>query len=457
MSDTIAAIATGMGSSGIGIIRISGPNALSIADTLFKPSVRKKRPSQMTSYTAALGHIVYDGRLYDETICLVMKAPHSYTTEDTVEFDCHGGVVVLKQILDLVIRMGARPAAPGEFTKRAFLNGRIDMSQAESVMDLIHSKNEMAVAASMRQITGELRDVITKLREEILYNIAFIESVLDDPENYSFEDFSSAFKITVDKLLTTVNKLIESSTSGRIMTEGIRTVILGRPNVGKSSVLNMLLGVERAIVTDIAGTTRDTLEESVNIDGITLNIVDTAGIRDTDDVVERIGVDRAIANIKDADLILFIVDGSTKLNANDYKIIDAIKSKKVITLVNKKDLGIVVDNMLISSKIKSEILEISAKDGTGKDKLHDLLKTMFFENGINYNDQIYITNARHRALLNRAASSLMAVIDSINNNMSEDMYTIDLMAAYESLGKIIGEELEDDLINKIFKEFCMGK
>lgn len=457
MSDTIAAIATGMGSSGIGIIRLSGTCALSIADQIFKPSITKRKPSKMISYTAALGHITYDGRLYDEAICLVMKAPHSYTTEDIVEFDCHGGIVVLKQILDLIIRMGARPAEPGEFTKRAFLNGRIDMSQAESVMDLIHSKNEMAAAASIKQVTGELRDVITTMRTEILYNIAYIESVLDDPENYTFDDFIPKLKITVDKLLTTVNKLIESSTSGRIITEGIRTVILGRPNAGKSSVLNMLLGIDRAIVTDIEGTTRDTLEESVNIDGITLNIVDTAGIRDTEDVVERIGVDRAIANISDADLILFVVDGSTALNANDHKIMDAIKGKKVITLVNKKDLGIAVDNMLISSEIPTEIIEISAKNGIGKDKLHNLLKTMFYDNSLNYNDQIYITNMRHKALLYKTCASLTAVCESIDNHMSEDLFTIDLMAAYESLGKIIGEELEDDLVNKIFAEFCMGK
>lgn len=457
MTDTIAAIATGMGGSGIGIIRISGSMAIRIADRIFIPKSKNKKVSDMRTYTAAFGHISYGGHIYDEAVCLIMRSPHSYTTEDVVELDCHGSIIVLKQIFDLVVRMGARPARPGEFTKRAFLNGRMDMSQAESVMDLIHSKNEMAAASSMKQLTGGLRDVITDMREKLLYNIAYIESALDDPENYSLDNFPAELMSTVDKLLTSVDTLIKSSTSGRIIREGIRTVILGRPNAGKSSVLNMLLGTDRAIVTDIEGTTRDTLEEYINIDGITLNIVDTAGIRDTDDVIERIGVDKALSIISDADLILYIVDGTTLLNANDYKIMDAVKGKKVITLINKNDMEIVVDKVLISSKIDTEILEISAKYGDGKPALHDILKKMFFKDEISYNDELYITNMRHKALLYDAANSLAAVRESIENGMSEDFFTIDLMAAYESLGKIIGEELEDDLVNKIFAEFCMGK
>ncbi len=457
MTDTIAAIATGMGSSGIGIIRISGNKALSIADEIFKPSIKKRKPSKMISYTAALGRIIYEGTLYDEVICLVMKGPHSYTTENVVELNCHGGILVLKQIFDLIIRLGARPAQPGEFTKRAFLNGRIDLSQAESVMDLIHSKNNMAAAASIKQVTGELRDIIAQMRTELLFNMAHIEAALDDPENYSLDDFMPMFRTTVDNMLISVNNLIESSDSGRIIKEGIRTVILGRPNAGKSSVLNMLLGAERAIVTNVEGTTRDTLEEYVNIGGITLNIVDTAGIRDTEDIVERIGVDKAIDNISDADLILFVVDGSSELDANDYKIMKCIKGKKIITLINKNDLDIVVDKMLIRSKIKTDFLEISAKRGTGKKKLHALIKKMFFADDLNYNDQLYITNMRHKALLYETAASLSSVIETMDNNMSEDFLTIDLMAAYESLGKIIGEDLKDDLINKIFSQFCMGK
>ncbi len=457
MTDTIAAIATGMGGSGIGIIRISGSMAIQIADRIFMPNNENKKVSDMRTYTAAFGHISYDGHVYDEAVCLVMRSPHSYTTEDIVELDCHGSIIVLKQILDLVIRMGARPALPGEFTKRAFLNGRMDLSQAESVMDLIHSKNEMAAASSLKQLAGGLRDVITDMREKLLYNIAYIESALDDPENYSLDNFPAELMSTVDKLLISVDSLIKSSTSGRIIREGIRTVILGRPNAGKSSVLNMLLGTDRAIVTDIEGTTRDTLEEYINIDGITLNIVDTAGIRDTEDVIERIGVDKALSIISGADLILYIVDGTTVLNANDYKIMDAVKGKKVITLINKNDMKLVVDKVLISSKIDTEILEISAKYGAGKHALHDILKKMFFKDEISYNDELYITNMRHKSLLYDAKNSLAAVQESIENGMGEDFFTIDLMAAYESLGKIIGEELEDDLVNKIFAEFCMGK
>ncbi len=457
MKDTIAAIATGMGNSGIGIIRISGDEALSIADKLFIPKNKSKSIASMETYTAAYGVISYDEEIYDEAIALVMRAPGTYTAEDVVELDCHGGITVLKRIFDLIIRLGARPAEPGEFTKRAFLNGRIDMSQAESVMDLIHAKNDMAAKSSLKQLSGELTKLIKDMREKLLYNIAYIESALDDPENYSLDDFPQQLQTTVDNMLITMEKLVKSSTDGRLIKEGIRTAIVGRPNAGKSSVLNMLLGEERAIVTDIEGTTRDTLEEYINIDGITLNIVDTAGIRTTSDTVEKIGVDKAIASIDDADLILYIVDGTTTLDDNDFKIMDKIKDKKSITLINKNDLETVVDKVLITNTINTKILEISAKEGTGKENLHALLKEMFFNNELNYNDELYITNMRHKALLLEAKESLSKVLESINLCMGEDFLTIDLMAAYASLGKIIGEELEDDLVNKIFAEFCMGK
>ena len=386
-----------------------------------------------------------------------MHAPNTYTTEDIVEIDCHGGITVMKRIFDLVISLGARPAEPGEFTKRAFLNGRIDMSEAESVMDLIHAKNDLAVKSSISQLRGGLHDIISDIREKLLYNIAYIESALDDPENYSLDDYPQQLKEAVDKMLITINKLIKSSDNGRLIREGIRTIIVGRPNAGKSSVLNMLLGEDRAIVTDIEGTTRDTLEEIINIDGISLNIVDTAGIRDTNDIVERIGVDKALDTINDADLILYIVDGTSPLNDNDYIIMDRIKGKKILTLINKNDKKIVVDKMCITSKIDTEIIEISAKDRTGLDKIHDLLKKMFFNNELTFNDEIYITNMRHKSLLYDTRESLDKVLESISLQMGEDFYTIDLMAAYTSLGKIIGEELEDDLVNKIFAEFCMGK
>ena len=457
MKDTIAAIATGMGNSGIGIIRISGNEAFHIASKIFVPKNKNKCIKNMPSYTAAYGNIIYEDEIYDEAIALVMKAPATYTAEDVVEFDCHGGITVLKRVFDLVIKLGARPAEPGEFTKRAFVNGRIDMSQAESVMDLIHAKNDMAAKSSLRQLQGGLKDIITDIREKLLYNIAYIESALDDPENYSLDEFPQQLERTVDNLLISVNNLIKSSNNGRIIKEGIKTVIVGRPNAGKSSVLNMLLGEERAIVTDIEGTTRDTLEELINIDGISLNMVDTAGIRDTSDTVEKIGVDKALTNIEDADLILYIVDGTSELNENDFMIMDKIKDKKTVTLLNKNDMDIIVDKMLITSKIHTEILEISAKEGHGKKELHDLLKKMFFDNELSYNDEIYITNLRHKNLLYETKESLEKVLESINMGMGEDFFTIDLMAAYASLGRIIGEELEDDLVNKIFAEFCMGK
>ncbi|MDO5127298.1 MAG: tRNA uridine-5-carboxymethylaminomethyl(34) synthesis GTPase MnmE [Eubacteriales bacterium] len=457
MNDTITAIATGMGNSGIGIIRISGDLAISIADKIFVPKNKNKSIASMESYTAAFGVISYEDEIYDEAIALVMRAPHTYTAEDVVELDCHGGIIALKRILDLVIKLGARPAEPGEFTKRAFLNGRIDMSQAESVMDLIHSQNELAAKSSVLQLTGGLKTIITSMREQLLYKIAYIESALDDPENYSLDSFSQELQNTVDNLLITIENLIKSSNNGRLIHEGIRTVIVGRPNAGKSSVLNMLLGENRAIVTDIAGTTRDTLEEHINIDQISLNIIDTAGIRETEDIIERIGVDKAIDSIDDADLILYIVDGTTNLDENDFHVMDKIKEKKVITLINKNDQPLIVDKLLITSRITTEILEISAKEGVGKDAIGELLKKMFFDNELSYNNQIYISNMRHKSLLYEAKDSLNKVLESIDLEMGEDFFTIDLMSAYVSLGKIIGEELEDDLVNKIFSEFCMGK
>ena len=457
MNDTIAAIATGMGNSGIGIIRISGESAIKIADKIFTPKNENKKILNMPSYTAAYGVIAYNNEVYDEAVVLVMRAPHTYTKEDVVELDCHGGITLLKKIFELIINLGARPAEPGEFTKRAFLNGRIDMSQAEAVMDLIHAKNESAVKASVKKIQGSLKSVITDMREKILYNIAYIESALDDPENYSLDEFPHKLKSVVENLLITINKLIKSSADGRLINEGIRTVIVGKPNAGKSSVLNMLLDEDRAIVTDIEGTTRDTLEEYINIDGISLNIVDTAGIRDTEDVVERIGVDKAIDTIDDADLILYIVDGSVPLNKNDYTIMDKLHGKKVITIINKNDMNIVVDKLWISDNFDTKIVELSAKERTGRDDLYKILKEMFFNNELSYNDEIYITSLRHKNLLLEARDSLNKVLESISLNMGEDFFTIDLMSAYTSLGKIIGEELEDDLVNKIFSEFCMGK
>lgn len=457
LTDTICAIATGMGNAGIGIIRISGSEAINIASKVFKPANDKKVVKTMKSYTAAFGG-VYDGdNLIDEGILLLMKGPHTYTCEDVCELQCHGGVHVLKEVLEAVIKAGARIAEPGEFTKRAFLNGRIDMSQAESVMDIINAKNDFAVKSSLVQLKGELKDRITEMRDTILYNTAFIESALDDPEHYSLEGYPQKLRVIVDNMVDNVDKLLATYDNGRVLKEGIKTVIAGKPNAGKSSLLNLLLGEDRAIVTEIEGTTRDTLEEVVNINGIILNIVDTAGIRSTDDVVEKIGVDKALKNVDNADLILYVVDGSKQLDDNDSQIISHIKGRNVITVINKSDLDVVVDKLLISEELPGDIIEISAKYGDGKEELYNILNDKFFSGQLKYNDELYITNSRHKDELIKTRESLSKVIESIDMGMEEDFFSIDLLDAYEHLGMILGETMRDDLADKIFAEFCMGK
>lgn len=457
LTDTICAIATGMGNAGIGIIRISGSEAINIASKVFKPANDKKIVKTMKSYTAAFGG-VYDGdNMIDEGILLLMKGPHTYTCEDVCELQCHGGVHVLKEVLETVIKAGARIAEPGEFTKRAFLNGRIDMSQAESVMDIINAKNDFAVKSSLVQLKGELKDRITEMRDTILYNTAFIESALDDPEHYSLEGYPQKLRVIVDNMVDNVDKLLATYDNGRVLKEGIKTVIAGKPNAGKSSLLNLLLGEDRAIVTEIEGTTRDTLEEVVNINGIILNIVDTAGIRSTDDVVEKIGVDKALKNVDNADLILYVVDGSKQLDDNDSQIISHIKGRNVITVINKSDLDVVVDKLLISEELPGDIIEVSAKYGDGKEELYNILNDKFFSGQLQYNDELYITNSRHKDELIKTRESLSKVIESIDMGMEEDFFSIDLLDAYEHLGMILGETMRDDLADKIFAEFCMGK
>lgn len=457
LTDTICAIATGMGNAGIGIIRISGSEAINIASKVFKPANDKKVVKTMKSYTAAFGG-VYDGdNMIDEGILLLMKGPHTYTCEDVCELQCHGGVHVLKEVLEAVIKVGARIAEPGEFTKRAFLNGRIDMSQAESVMDIINAKNDFAVKSSLVQLNGELKDRITEMRDTILYNTAFIESALDDPEHYSLEGYPQKLRVIVDNMVDNVDKLLATYDNGRVLKEGIKTVIAGKPNAGKSSLLNLLLGEDRAIVTEIEGTTRDTLEEVVNINGIILNIVDTAGIRSTDDVVEKIGVDKALKNVDNADLILYVVDGSKQLDDNDSQIISHIKGRNVITVINKSDLDVVVDKLWISEELPGDIIEISAKYGDGKEELYNILNDKFFSGQLQYNDELYITNSRHKDELIKTRESLSKVIESIDMGMEEDFFSIDLLDAYEHLGMILGETMRDDLADKIFAEFCMGK
>ena len=456
-NDTIAAISTAMTGSGIGIIRISGEKSVSIAEKIFHPGKKGKKLSEQAAYTAHYGMIKDGEEIIDEVLVLLMKKPHSYTAEDTVEIHCHGGVYVMKRILDLVIRNGARPADPGEFTKRAFLYGRIDLSQAEAVMDVIQAKNEYALKNSVSQLKGSVMKKIRALREQVLYEIAYIESALDDPEHISLEGYPQKLCVKVDNFLKESEELLTGAEEGRVLREGIRTVIVGKPNVGKSSLLNVLAGDERAIVTEIAGTTRDALEEQIRIRGLTLNLVDTAGIRETEDVVERIGVDRAKNMVNEADLVLYVVDSSSVLDENDEEIISFLKDQNVIVLLNKSDLPSAVNSEMIQERLSKPVISVSAREETGIEEFADLLEKMFLEGRVSFNDEVYLTNARQKNAMEEAKRSFERVKESIEADMPEDFFSIDLMAAYDSLGQILGESVGEDLVNEIFSKFCMGK
>ena len=456
-SDTIAAVATAMSPSGIGIIRLSGDESLQIIDKIYRSKSNNKKISECNSHTIHYGYI-YDGDvLIDEVMVLLMKAPNTYTKEDTIEIDCHGGVFVMKRILETVIKYGARPAEPGEFTKRAFLNGRIDLTQAESVIDVINSKNAFALKSSLSQLKGSVLTDVKKIRGNILHEIAFIETALDDPEHISLDGYNENLLAVVNHERKEIKKLLDSSDNGRILKEGINTVILGKPNAGKSSLLNVLVGEERAIVTDIAGTTRDVLEEQINLHGISLNIMDTAGIRNTEDVVEKIGVTKAKEYANKADFIIYVIDSSTSLDESDFEIMEILKDKKAVVLLNKSDLEVVTSKEEVEKHLDKTIIPISAKENTGIAELEEKIKEMFFHGEVSFNDEVYITNIRQKNSLQDALDSLNLVVQSIEDEMPEDFYSIDLMSAYESLGKMIGESVEDDLVNEIFSKFCMGK
>lgn len=456
-SDTIAAIATAMTPSGIGIVRISGDECLSIIDKIYRSRSGKKKISKCESHTIHYGFI-YDGEeQIDEVMVLLMKGPNSYTREDTVEIDCHGGVFVMKRILETVIKFGARPAEPGEFTKRAFLNGRIDLTQAESVIDVINSKNEFALQSSLSQLKGSVVDKVKEIREKVLHEIAFIESALDDPEHISLESYPQLLVGIVDNEVDNIRNLLNKADNGRMLKEGITTVIVGKPNAGKSSLLNILVGEERAIVTDIAGTTRDVLEEQINLNGVTLNVIDTAGIRDTTDIVEQIGVDKAKSYAQKADLIIYVIDSSTDLDESDFEILKLIEDKQALILLNKSDLEPKINEHDVDKYVDKKIIPISAKELTGISELEHAIKDMFFQGQVSFNDEIYITNIRQKTALQEALDSLLLVKQSIEDGMPEDFYSIDLMSAYESLGRMIGESVEDDLVEEIFSKFCMGK
>ena len=463
-SDTIAAVSTAMSPAGIGIVRISGAEAFDIADQIYDSGTKKKKKlSEQPSHTIHYGFIVDGEEVIDEVLVMLLRGPRSYTAEDTVEINCHGGVFAVRRVLETVLKHGVRAAEPGEFTKRAFLNGRIDLSQAEAVMDVIEAQNEYALRSSVKQQKGAVQERIKALRAGILYEIAHIESALDDPEHISLEGYPEELGEKNEGWKKEVETLLRNSEDGKIMTEGIRTVILGKPNAGKSSLLNVLTGEERAIVTDIAGTTRDTLEEKVNLGGVTLLLVDTAGIRQTEDVVEKIGVKRSRESVRDADLILYVADSSTRLDENDQEIMELLKEKKAVVLLNKTDLEAVTTEESLVEKLreagvdKTEIIPISALENKGLERLSEKVKEMFFGGELSFNDQVYITNARQKQALLEAHRSLIQVGESIEAGMPEDFFSIDLMSAYEALGRILGESLGEDLVNEIFSKFCTGK
>lgn len=464
-TDTIAAIATAASNSGIGIIRVSGGEAISVVHKIYQNKDKIQSLNRYASHTIHYGFILDEaGDVIDEVMVSVMKAPHSYTAENTVEINCHGGSLVMRKILKAALWAGARAAEPGEFTKRAFLNGRIDLSQAEAVMDLIQAKNEFALKNSVGQLRGKVFKKIKSLRQKILYEIAFIESALDDPEHISLDGYSETLSEKTKEIKKELFALLSSAEDGRLLQEGIRTVILGKPNVGKSSLLNLFLGEERAIVTDVEGTTRDTLEETVNLGELTLRLTDTAGIRKTADAVEQIGVERAKKSAEEADLILCVLDSSAEPDGNDEAILSMIRGKKAIFLLNKSDLAEKVDEEKAAAfvrKITEEpfpcIVRISAKSGEGLDILTDMVKEQFFHGKITYNDEVHITSLRHREAIEEALQSMAQVERSLSDNMPEDFYSIDLMSAYAALGRVIGEEVGEDLIDEIFSKFCMGK
>ena len=457
METTIAAISTAMSASGIGIVRISGENAMDVISRVYRSKGGKKNIKEVPTHTIHYGYI-YDGEeLIDEVLVMIMHAPRTFTGEDTVEIDCHGGVYAMRRVLETVLKNGAQIAEPGEFTKRAFLNGRMDLSQAEAVMDVIHAKSEYALRSSMDQLRGSVQKAIREIREKLIYHIAYIESALDDPEHISLDGYPQQLLEVVDNEQKEVKRLLKTSSDGKMIQEGIQTVILGKPNAGKSSLLNLLIGENRAIVTDIAGTTRDILEEYITLHGISLKIIDTAGIRETKDIVEKIGVDRAREMAQNADLILYVVDSSVPLDENDEEIMTMLTGKKAIILYNKTDLTPVIQPELLKEKTGHPVIPISAKEEKGITELEEQIKEVFFGGDLSFNDEVYITNARHKAALEEADKSLDLVRNSIEMGMPEDFFSIDLMNAYENLGKILGESVGEDLVNEIFSKFCMGK
>lgn len=457
METTIAAISTAMSASGIGIVRISGEDAMNVIAKIYRSKNGRKNIKEVKTHTIHYGYI-YDGdETVDEVLVMVMRGPKTYTGEDTVEIDCHGGVYAMKRVLETVLKNGAQVAEPGEFTKRAFLNGRLDLSQAEAVMDVIQAKSEVALKSSVEQLKGSVLRAVKEIRGKLLHHIAYIETALDDPEHFDLDGYPQELLEVAEDQKKKVQKLLKSADDGKMIQEGIRTVILGKPNAGKSSLLNFLVGEDRAIVTEIAGTTRDTLEEYISLHGISLRIIDTAGIRETEDVVEKIGVEKARQMAEKADLILYVVDSSQPLDENDQEIMELLRGRKSIVIYNKTDLVSAVDMGSLREKTGSQVIPVSVVEETGIEDLEKSIREMFFQGEISFDDEVYITNARHKTALEEAEKSLEMVTESIEAGMPEDFFSIDLMGAYEALGKILGESLGEDLVNEIFSKFCVGK
>lgn len=455
--DTIAAISTAVSASGIGIIRMSGVRALEIADQVYRSKKIGKRLVDVPTHTIHYGHIYDEDGIVDEVLVMVMRGPRTFTGEDTVEIDCHGGIYAMKKVLDAVLGHGARIAEPGEFTKRAFFNGRLDLSQAEAVMDVIQSKDRYALKNSIQQLRGSVKDRIIQIRKAILREIARIECALDDPEHMSLDGYGEQLREIVNVQRQEIDRLLSTVESGKIIREGVKTVILGKPNVGKSTLLNALVGEDKAIVTSIPGTTRDVLEEYIHFGGITLHIVDTAGIRETADIVENIGVEKAVDQAGQADLLLYVADASVPLDENDLRIIEMIRDKQAVVLVNKSDLPAAVGIGTLEDLTGKTVISVSAKEGSGLEKLRSCVESMFFQGSLDLPEDIYITSLRHKRALEEARESLDQVRDSLDADMPEDFYSIDLMHAYETLGYILGESVDEDVIDEIFGSFCVGK
>lgn len=457
--NTIAATATSSANGSISVIRVSGNEAFAAVSNIFCDGKGKRIDlSKYETHTIHYGFICDESnRLIDEVLVLLMKAPRSYTREDVIEIHCHGGHYICEEILQLLLKGGVRIAEAGEFTKRAFLNGRLDLSQAESVMDIIQSKSKLSLQNSLQQLRGKIKEKIIALREMILEDVAYLEAALDDPEHISLDDFTERIESHVDYLLTEVNHLIENSNNGRLIKDGIHTVIVGKPNVGKSSLLNCMLRENRAIVTNVPGTTRDTLEEDIRIGSHLLRLIDTAGIRQAENEVESIGIAKSKESMEQADFVICVLNQNESLSEEDREVLSLIADKDGVILLNKNDLPAALQKEEIVQYSNKRVIPFSAKRGEGLDELEDYLNQLLSDKKMDSKEEIYITNVRQREALLRTKESLEKVEESIQAGMPEDMYAIDLTDAYESLGLIIGETVEEDIIEKIFKDFCMGK